>query len=628
MPAISEQVTIDGYTQAGATPGTNAFPAPPNPVLQIELSGLPGKLVVNGSNTVIRGVVINGAVDNITVNADNVTIAGNFIGTNATGTAGAPPPNGGFGIRHTAGDNMTIGGPNAADRNLISGDNQGGIIVSAFPITSGHLIQENFIGPDVTGTVSLTPITNPPGLFNVNNARVLNNLISGNGGGGLDTIDVSPHALVVRGNLIGTQANGTSPLPNGNFGGILLRLSNATVGGTAPGEANTIAFNTGAGIAVRPNANGNLFQQNSIHSNALLGIALQSTTPAVPLPNDAGDVDTVAGNRWQNYPVLDLPVIAAGSAMISGTLNSQASKQYRIEFFASAACGLQGYGQGQTLIGVLPAVVTDAGGNASFGPVALAVPAGQTVITATATDLLTNDTSEFSQCPVATGTTTALGSSLNPSVSGQSVTFTATVSGGVSPTGTVQFFDGATSLGTGALAGGAATLATSALSVGTHPITAVYSGDADDAASTSPVLSQVVNAAPPAATTTSLASSLNPSSFGQAVTFTATVSGGTSPTGTVQFRDGATVLGTVALAGTTAAFTTSTLAVGTHAIAAAYGGDVDDTASTSAPLSQVVIGAGTPPPSSGTRPIPVLSWPMLGLLAALLGVLGMRRTRR
>jgi hypothetical protein len=92
-------------------------------------------------------------------------------------------------------------------------------------------------------------------------------------------------------------------------------------------------------------------------------------------------------------------------------------------------------------------------------------------------------------------TTTSVVSSLNPSAVGQSVTFTATVTG-ATPTGTVQFRDGGVNLGAPvALVGGTATLSTSALAAATHSITAVYGGDADDATSTSPAISQVVNSA-------------------------------------------------------------------------------------------------------------------------------------
>lgn len=97
-------------------------------------------------------------------------------------------------------------------------------------------------------------------------------------------------------------------------------------------------------------------------------------------------------------------------------------------------------------------------------------------------------------------TTTAVISSLSPSVVGQSLTFTATVTG-TTPTGTVQFKDGATNLGAPvALSGGVAAISISSLTPGTHSITAVYGGDADDATSTSPAISQVVNVVASSAT--------------------------------------------------------------------------------------------------------------------------------
>src|SRR5262249_51922741 len=139
--------------------------------------------------------------------------------------------------------------------------------------------------------------------------------------------------------------------------------------------------------------------------------------------------------------------------------------------------------------------------------------------------------------------------SVNPSALGQSVTFTATVSGlVVTPTGTVTFKDGSTTLGTGTLNGsGQATFTTSALTVGSHSITAVYGGDLVYSASTSTPLTQNINAN---GSTTALISSLNPSIFGQAVLFTATVSSaGGTPTGNVTFKDGATTLGTGTLNG-------------------------------------------------------------------------------
>jgi hypothetical protein len=194
-----------------------------------------------------------------------------------------------------------------------------------------------------------------------------------------------------------------------------------------------------------------------------------------------------------------------------------------------------------------------------------------------------------------TSTTTALKSSANPSVYGQSVTFTATVGavapGGGIPTGTVTFKDGGTTLGTSTLdTNGVATFSISTLRVASHSITAVYGGDGNDLDSTSAVVSQVINKASTAAT---LTSSVNPSVYGQSVTFTATVGavapGGGIPTGTVTFKDGLRTLGTLTLSGGVATVTTSTLSVGTHSITATYNGSTNYKTSTSATLSQKVI---------------------------------------
>ena len=184
-----------------------------------------------------------------------------------------------------------------------------------------------------------------------------------------------------------------------------------------------------------------------------------------------------------------------------------------------------------------------------------------------------------------TPTTTTVASSANPSTSGQSVTFTATVSPAAA-TGTVQFFDGASSLGTATLSGGTASLSTTALSVGSHNITAAYSGNSSYAAGTSSVLTQTVNPSL-ISTTTALTSSQNPSTFGQAVTFTATVSP-SAATGTVQFFDGGNSLGTVPVSGGTALFVTGSLSVGSHSITAAYSGDSTYAASTSSALALTV----------------------------------------
>src|SRR5258708_511458 len=182
--------------------------------------------------------------------------------------------------------------------------------------------------------------------------------------------------------------------------------------------------------------------------------------------------------------------------------------------------------------------------------------------------------------------TTTVASSMNPSVSGQSVTFTATVSaaspGAGTPTGSVIFKDGATALATNALSGGVATFATASLSITAHSVTVTYIDDSNFIPSTSSTLTQTVSQA---SSTTTVASSANPSVSGQSVTFTATVSavspGTGTPTGTVTFKDAGTTIGTGTLSLGTATFATPSLLVASHTITAAYGGDASFTTSTS-----------------------------------------------
>lgn len=174
-----------------------------------------------------------------------------------------------------------------------------------------------------------------------------------------------------------------------------------------------------------------------------------------------------------------------------------------------------------------------------------------------------------------------IASSLNPSVFGQSVTFTATVPSDA--TGTVTFMDGAATLGTGTVSSGTATFTTSALTGGTHSITAVYGGDSNYNTATSSALSQVVNVQ---AITVNLASSANPGFAQEPITFTATVPAGA--TGTVTFADGGTTLGTSPVSSGVATYTTSTLAVGSHSITAQYSGDTNYGAATSSTLTETV----------------------------------------
>ena len=226
---------------------------------------------------------------------------------------------------------------------------------------------------------------------------------------------------------------------------------------------------------------------------------------------------------------------------------------------------------------------TLSGGVASFTTSALAA-GNHTITTSYAGDASFNSsTGSLTGNPQVvnkSSSTTAVTSSPNPSIFGQSVTFSATVSavapGTGTPTGTVTFLDGGSPIGTGTLTAGIATFTTSALTAGNHTITTTYSGDGNFSASTGSLAGnpQVVKKAN---STTAVTSSQNPSGLGQSVIFSATVlpvaPGAGTPTGTVTFLDGGSPIGTGTLSGGTATFTTSALALGSHTITASYGGD-------------------------------------------------------
>lgn len=172
-------------------------------------------------------------------------------------------------------------------------------------------------------------------------------------------------------------------------------------------------------------------------------------------------------------------------------------------------------------------------------------------------------------------TATTLASSLNPSIYGKTVTFTAkvTTSGPLPPTGTVVFtwkyFTTSYMIGTATLnSSGVATLTRSNLNANPYAITAMYKGDASNLPSISAVVNQVVMQTTSSATITSL---LNPSSLGQAVTFIANIWSPTVlPTGPVTFKAGTTVLGSVQLNQGRASYTTTSLPPGSTVIKVTY----------------------------------------------------------
>ncbi len=242
---------------------------------------------------------------------------------------------------------------------------------------------------------------------------------------------------------------------------------------------------------------------------------------------------------------------------------------------------------------VLATRTLDATGTAKFSTNQLSVGAHSlTAVYQGSTNFVTS-TSTATSDTVAQGTTqTVLFGWRNPTNYGQAVTLVAQVNP-VSPafglrTGMVTFMDGTNVLGTGTLSKwGTASFTTSSLSVGTHSLTAVYSGDTNFAGSTSTALAEVVNKG---YAHTTVITSAQPVQVGQSVTFTAAVgsSVAVAPTGSVEFLDNGAALGTVPLSGGLASFSTSTLTVGYHRITALYLGDANYNASSSPAVWQAV----------------------------------------
>lgn len=359
-----------------------------------------GIQLTNSSNNLIGGTaaaarnVISGNTYGIKITGASNIIQGNFVGTNAAGTAAIGNAFGVFTLDSST--NNLIGGTSSGTGNLISGNSEG--IITA---GEGTIIQGNLIGTDVNGS---TQISNRIGVdVSANNSLIggltaaARNVISGNDLG-IQLGDNSAavwRGNIVQGNLIGLNASGNGPLPN-KEGGIEIRsAASNTIGGTQPGAANTIAFNKGPGVMVNQGS-GNSIRRNSIFSNEGLGIDLAfffGFSVNGVTPNDLRDGD-IGGNNLQNFPVITSVVSTNNSTTIQGSLNSTPNTTFQIDFYSNAAVDPSGSGEGAQFFNTT-SVNTNANGDATINvtfPVGL--PAGR-AITATATDPGGN-TSEFS----------------------------------------------------------------------------------------------------------------------------------------------------------------------------------------------------------------------------------------
>ncbi|MEW6209322.1 MAG: BACON domain-containing carbohydrate-binding protein [Acidobacteriota bacterium] len=448
LPGIIGPVTIDGTTQPGFS-GT--------PVIEINGSntGSGIGLKVAGGSSVIRGLIVNRcSLQGVQFTQKNGnTLEGCYIGTDSTGLNSLAN---GIGVALAATSFHTVGGAAMSARNVISGNLDAGVAIFGFNNTLNSVFG-NYIGVGADGTtdvgnggpgISISSTTNKIGSAMAGTG----NVISGNDEEGVIILSGNGNTLnLIQGNFIGTASDGTTPLGNA-FDGV--RIANApanTVGGTVMGAGNVIANNgsiaSDHGVEILgPNANGNKVQGNNINNNLNAGVSITNASNTLvggPMlgsgndiamngadaivvvsgtsntirqngtrlngglgidlnddgvtANDTGDPDTGPNNR-QNFPVL---TFARGGpdTQIQGTLNSTPNTVFTIDFFLNANCDPSGNGESGLFIGSRD-VATNASGNVSFDFTLLGIgSAGGQFVTATATNP-NGDTSELSNCQV------------------------------------------------------------------------------------------------------------------------------------------------------------------------------------------------------------------------------------
>lgn len=388
LPAITDAVVLDGWSE----PDYSSAPI-------IELNGASAgsgahgvHLVDGGDGSTIRGLVINRfSGSGIRVEANDVVIVGNYVGTDTTGMLDRG--NSIDGVEVVYADGVQIGGLTAAERNILSGNTDDGIDLDN---ATNAVVQGNYIGVDATGAGALGNSSDGMLVAGSTNATIggaaagAANVIAANGGNGIALDGGSGHTI--QGNFIGTDASAAVSLGNATAGVSLTGgTASNVVGGVGAGEANTIANNTGDGIRVTATAgSANTFRGNSISNNGQLAIDLADNGVT---GNDVGDADAGV-NNLQNFPVVESAIVSSSDIAIRGAINSNASVTLTLDFYASSTADASGYGEAATYLGST-SVTTDANGYAAYSVTfAVAVPAGN-YITATATDSSGN-TSELS----------------------------------------------------------------------------------------------------------------------------------------------------------------------------------------------------------------------------------------
>jgi len=361
---------------------------------------------VGGSVAAARNVISGNNANGVEITdagTTNNVVAGNFIGSNAAGTAQLGNTLNGVSIRAGAADNQ-VGGSVTAARNIISGNQLQGVLISDLG-TNDNEVGGNFIGTNAAGTAQLANkfegiLIRLGAAHNVigfaGGVVLARNVISGNGQCGILLLNPNTNNNFVIDNFIGLAANGTTALGNTSHGVFITDHAADNFF-----EQNRIAYNGGDGVLIGsdpaagfniPAGSGNDVIINSIFNNVQIGIDLGPHDG--PTPNDLNDADT-GPNDLLNTPVITSAFLNGTTLLITGFINTENNKDLLIQFFANPAGG-----QGQTFLGYLS--VSTGSNNTAFFTAKLTVPAsvvkGHT-LTALTTELnmgSVGSTSEFS----------------------------------------------------------------------------------------------------------------------------------------------------------------------------------------------------------------------------------------
>ncbi|MEX1248701.1 MAG: LamG-like jellyroll fold domain-containing protein [Anaerolineales bacterium] len=337
------------------------------------LAGVPNGF---GANEQLPGIELRGGS------------SGNLIGTNGDGVADAAERNV---ISGNARAGMRIDGQGTAN-NVVAGNYIG------TAATGSAALANSGVGVILSGAASSNRIgTDGNGQADAAEA----NVISGNTSIGVHVIVATSNQIA--GNYIGTDKTGTAPLGNGLEG---VSISSSNVGGTngntvggSPEKANVIAFNQREGVevgGVSSYPTGTAILYNSIFSNGDLGINISPNDGFYGVtPNDIGDVDS-GSNNLMNFPELDTALSLNNSITISGDIvDGLPNTNFQIQFFSNPECDISLHGEGQSFIGETTEMTNGSGDVSFLVNLMVTVDAGD-FITATATSA--NNTSEFSEC--------------------------------------------------------------------------------------------------------------------------------------------------------------------------------------------------------------------------------------